>query len=169
MESLSAFAIFTGILYQFLPVWIALAIILIGCGIFRSKLGLVGKLYDNPIGIIGFAIVVFWILTALMADLVVPFDPYEQVLGMKNKAPGFPVTGQEGKYFLLGGDNLARDVFSRMVAGSQTVLSIAPAATLFAFMVGITLGLPAGYYMGRIDTGLSFLANMVLAFPVILL
>ncbi|MEM1039629.1 MAG: ABC transporter permease [Pseudomonadota bacterium] len=169
MESLSTFAIITGILYQFLPVWIALAVILIGCGIFRSQLGLVGKLYDNPIGIIGFAIVVFWILTALLADWVVPFDPYEQVLGMKNKAPGFPVTGQEGQYFLLGGDNLARDVFSRMVAGSQTVLSIAPAATLFAFMVGITLGLPAGYYMGRIDTGLSFLANMVLAFPVILL
>ncbi|MEL6948356.1 MAG: ABC transporter permease [Pseudomonadota bacterium] len=169
MESLSAFAIVTGILYQFLPVWIALAIILIACGYFRSSLGLLGKLYDNPIGIIGFAIVAFWILTALMADLVVAFDPYEQFLGMKNKAPGFPVTGQEGKYFLLGGDNLARDVFSRMVAGSQTVLSIAPAATLFAFMVGITLGLPAGYYMGRIDTGLSFLANMVLAFPVILL
>src|SRR5690606_33658131 len=49
------------------------------------------------------------------------------------------------------------------------VLIIAPAATLFALMVGTTLGLPAGYYGGRIDTVLSFLANLVLAFPVILL
>ena len=49
------------------------------------------------------------------------------------------------------------------------VLTIAPAATLFAYMVGITLGLPAGYFGGWIDTVLSFLANLVLAFPVILL
>ena len=56
-----------------------------------------------------------------------------------------------------------------MVYGSQIVLIIAPAATAFALMVGITLGLPAGYYGGRIDTVLSFLANLVLAFPVILL
>src|SRR4029453_16769558 len=55
------------------------------------------------------------------------------------------------------------------VVGSQIVLIIAPAATAFALMVGITLGLPAGYYGGRVDTFLSFLANLVLAFPVILL
>ncbi len=56
-----------------------------------------------------------------------------------------------------------------MVAGSRVVIEIAPLATLFAFMVGITLGLPAGYFGGKLDTGLSFLANLVLAFPVILL
>ena len=64
---------------------------------------------------------------------------------------------------------LGRDVFSRMVYGSQTVMAIAPLATLFAYMVGITLGLPAGYFGGWLDTTLSFLANLVLAFPVILL
>ena len=53
--------------------------------------------------------------------------------------------------------------------GARFVLSIAPAATLFAFMVGVTLGLPAGYFGKRLDTILSFIANMVLAFPVILL
>ncbi len=56
-----------------------------------------------------------------------------------------------------------------MVMGAREVLIIAPAATLFAFMVGITLGLPAGYFGGKLDTFLSFLANLVLAFPVILL
>ena len=75
----------------------------------------------------------------------------------------------KAQYYLLGGDNLARDVFSRMVMGSRTVLAIAPAATLFAFMVGFTLGLPAGYFGGRFDTALSFVANLILAFPVILL
>jgi len=75
----------------------------------------------------------------------------------------------EGAFYLLGGDNLARDIFSRVIMGSRMVLSIAPAATIFAFMVGITLGLPAGYRSGRLDTILSFLSNLVLAFPVILL
>jgi peptide/nickel transport system permease protein len=56
-----------------------------------------------------------------------------------------------------------------MVYGSLTVMAIAPLATLFAYMVGITLGLPAGYFGGWLDTLLSFLANLVLAFPVILL
>jgi peptide/nickel transport system permease protein len=88
---------------------------------------------------------------------------------MKNALPGFPQKGAEGVHYLLGGDNLARDVFSRMVAGSVLVIQIAPMATVFAFMVGITLGLPAGYYGGKLDTGLSFLANLILAFPVILL
>lgn len=70
---------------------------------------------------------------------------------------------------MLGGDNLARDVFSRVVLGSGVVMVVAPLATVFAFMVGITLGLPAGYHGGRLDTLLSFLANLILAFPVILL
>ncbi len=56
-----------------------------------------------------------------------------------------------------------------MVKGAWVVVQIAPLATIFAFMVGITLGLPAGYFGGRLDTFLSFLANLILAFPVILL
>ncbi len=77
---------------------------------------------------------------------------------MKNKVPGTPLRGaEEGEYawYLLGGDNLARDVFSRVIKGAWVVVQIAPLATLFAFMVGITLGLPAGYYGGRLDTILS--------------
>jgi peptide/nickel transport system permease protein len=87
------------------------------------------------------------------------------VPGSALKAPDEGAYG----YLLLGADHVARDVFSRMVMGSRVVLQIAPAATVFAFMVGITLGLPAGYFGGKLDTGLSFLANLVLAFPVILL
>ena len=90
---------------------------------------------------------------------------------MKNKVPGTALNdpGEGFAYYLLGGDNLARDVFSRVIKGSWEVVKIAPFATLFAFMVGITLGLPAAYYGGKLDTFLSFLANLILAFPVILL
>jgi peptide/nickel transport system permease protein len=60
-------------------------------------------------------------------------------------------------------------VFSRVIAGARIVLIIAPLATLLALSVGIALGLPAGYFGRRVDAALSFLANLVLAFPIILL
>jgi peptide/nickel transport system permease protein len=166
---MSAVAIAGHILLDFYPVWIGLAVIFALSIRFKRRLGLYGRLMDSRIGKIGLGIVLFWLLTAILADLIVTMSPLDQIAGMKNAAPGTPVPGVEGRYYLLGGDNLARDVFSRMVMGSRTVLAIAPAATLFAFMVGFTLGLPAGYFGGRFDTALSFVANLVLAFPVILL
>ena len=169
MELLSWAEIFTKILWQFVPVWVAMAVIMSVSVVYKRRLGLYGRLYDSLVGIIGFSIVLFWVLTALLADMIITMDPLQQVSGMKNKVPGTPVRGMEDAWYLLGGDNLARDIFSRMVMGARHVLSIAPAATAFAFMVGITLGLPAGYFGRRLDTNLSFLANLVLAFPVILL
>lgn len=169
MELLSWAEIFTKILWQFVPVWAAMAVIMSVSVVYKRRLGLYGRLYDSLVGIIGFSIVLFWVLTALLADMIITMDPLQQVSGMKNKVPGTPVRGMEDAWYLLGGDNLARDIFSRMVMGARHVLSIAPAATAFAFMVGITLGLPAGYFGRRLDTNLSFLANLVLAFPVILL
>ncbi len=154
---------------RFWPVWLALAVTFALSIRFRRHLGLYGKLFDSPVGMIGYGIVMFWVFTALFADVIITADPLSQVSGMKNVLPGEPWRGREGLYYLLGGDNLARDVFSRMVMGARSVLSIAPAATAFAFMVGISLGLPAGYFGGRLDTVLSFAANLVLAFPVILL
>ncbi|EEX11054.1 oligopeptide/dipeptide ABC transporter, permease protein [Ruegeria lacuscaerulensis ITI-1157] len=159
---------------QFLPVWVSLIILFAMSVAFKRRLGLYGKLFDSPIGMIGFALVMFWVFTGIFGalDLIVTHDPLVQISGMKNKVPGTPLpNAEEGQYawYLLGGDNLARDVFSRMVKGAWIVVQIAPLATMFAFMVGITLGLPAGYYGGRLDTFLSFLANLILAFPVILL
>ncbi|MGR3603392.1 MAG: ABC transporter permease [Heliomarina sp.] len=174
MEPLGTFDIIWRILVQFTPVWIALIVLFAVSIAFKRKLGLYGKLFDSVIGMIGFGLVMFWVFTGVFGqlDLIVTHDPLAQVSGMKNKVPGTPLMmGDEGDYpwYLLGGDNLARDVFSRMVEGAWVVVQIAPLATMFAFMVGITLGLPAGYYGGRLDTFLSFLANLILAFPVILL
>ena len=157
------------------PVWVALIATFVLSLMFKRRLGLYGKLFDSTVGMIGFAIVMFWVFVALFGagfDWIATHDALSQVSGMKNKVPGTPLSGAgdgDYPYYLLGGDNLARDVFSRAVVGSGIVIVIAPAATLFAFMVGITLGLPAGYFGGRLDTILSFLANLILAFPVILL
>jgi peptide/nickel transport system permease protein len=175
MEPLSWGAIITQIFLQFTPVWISLVLLFVVSIMYKRKLGLYGKLFDSTVGMIGFALVMFWVFTALFSgvfDMISTHDPLAQVSGMKNKLPGTPLRGaEEGDYphYLLGGDKLARDVFTRMVLGSSVVIAIAPLATIFAFMVGITLGLPAGYYGGRLDTILSFAANLILAFPVILL
>ena len=171
----SVAGIIGGMSQQLLPVWIALIVTFVVSIKYKRKLGLYGKLFDSTVGMIGFALVMFWIFAGIMAglfDLITTHDSLSQVSGMKNKLPGTPLSGAEdGEYgwYLLGGDNLARDVFSRLFKGAWVVVQIAPLATLFAFMVGITLGLPAGYYGGRLDTILSFLANLILAFPVILL
>ncbi|TCS61149.1 peptide/nickel transport system permease protein [Primorskyibacter sedentarius] len=174
METLTWAEIIPRILWQFLPVWIALVGVFAVSILFKRRLGLYGKLFDSGIGMIGFALVMFWVFTGIFGamDLIVTHDALAQASGMKNKVPGTPLRGaEEGEYayYLLGGDNLARDVFSRTIKGAWIVVQIAPLATLFAFMVGITLGLPAGYYGGKLDTLLTFVANLVLAFPVILL
>jgi peptide/nickel transport system permease protein len=170
MEPIGWGSIFARVIIQFWPVWAALIITYAVSIYYRRRLGLYGKLFDSTVGMIGFGIVMFWVFTAFFADIVITHDPLGQLSSMKNKPPGTAAPdGSTYPYYLLGGDNLARDVFSRMVMGARRVLAIAPAATLFAFMVGITLGLPAGYFAGKLDTGLSFLANLVLAFPVILL
>ncbi|PLS20276.1 ABC transporter permease [Neptunicoccus cionae] len=172
MEPLTSLQIVGYVFMQFIPVWVGMLVIFALSIMTKNKTGLYGKLFDSPIGMVGFALVLFWVLTAIFADFIMTHAALETASGMKNKLPGTPLRGAaEGdfQWYLFGGDNLARDVFSRMVAGSRIVLIIAPAATLFAFMVGITLGLPAGYFGGRADTILSFLANLVLAFPVILL
>ena len=160
---------------RFLPVWIALVALYAVSIIYKRKLGLYGKLFDSTVGMIGFGLVMFWVFTALFVglfDMIITHDYLSQVSGLKNKTPGVPVPeGTDGAiaHYLLGGDNLARDIFSRVVTGSVFVIAIAPLATIFAFMVGITLGLPAGFYGGKLDTFLSFVANLILAFPVILL
>jgi peptide/nickel transport system permease protein len=168
LEYIGGFQVFLGAVARFWPVWLALAIVLGASFALKKRLGLYGHLFDSSVGIAGVAICFFWLFTAIFAPAIAPFDPLTQVPVMKDALPG-AIDATSGQPYLFGGDKLARDVFSRMVFGSQIVLIIAPAATAFALMVGITLGLPAGYYGGRVDTILSFLANLVLAFPVILL
>ena len=167
--------IFGGMAQRLLPVWIALIVTFALSIAFKRRLGLYGKLFDSTVGMIGFGLVMFWVYTGLFGgvfDMIVTHDSLSQTSGMKNKLPGTPLArAEDGDYpwFLLGGDNLARDVFSRLIKGAWVVIQIAPMATVFAFMVGITLGLPAGYYGGKLDVLLSFLANLILAFPVILI
>jgi peptide/nickel transport system permease protein len=168
MQNIGLSGIILGVVWQFWPVWLALALMMSLSLAFRRRLGLYGHLVYSGVGFAGVFICGFWVFTALFAPLVAPFGPLEQIAVMKHALPG-AIEPKSGIPFYLGGDKLARDVFSRMIYGSRIVLAIAPAATAISLMVGSLLGLPAGYFGGKIDSVLSFIANLVLAFPVILL
>lgn len=169
-EFISTFDIIITSILRFWPSWVAILIVIIGGWTIKGRLGLVGRLYDSPVGMVGAIIVLFWVFTAMFADLIAVMDATKVSFtpGIKKGLPGIVDSGS-GIEMIWGADNISRDIFSRVVWGSQVVLIIAPAATAVAYMVGILLGLPAGYFRGRWDTILSFLSNLILAFPVILL
>lgn len=167
-HNLSITQIGVEVLLRLGPVWASLSLLL-AVGIwFRERLGLYGHLHGSIVGIAGISLVGFWVFVAIFADVIAPFGPHQQIAVMQNALPG-AIDPNSGLVYLSGGDQLARDVFSRVIYGSRIVLLIAPLATLLAVTIGIALGLPAGYYGRRVDSVLSFIANLVLAFPVILL
>jgi len=168
VQFLDPFQITLRALYQLLPVWLSLAIVLGASFAFRRKLGLYGQILETGPGLAGLLLVGFWLFAAIFAKWIMLFDPLGQIAEMKDALPG-AIEPASGLPYLFGGDRLARDVFGRVVAGSRVVLVIAPLATLLALSLGITLGLPAGYFGRRVDALLSFLANLVLSFPIILL
>ncbi len=121
---------------------------------------------ESGVGIIGALIVLTWILVAIFAPLLAPFDPLTSI---KPMAPLGYVDADTGSTMWLGGDKLGRDVLSRIIYGTRRVLTFATVATVVAYMVGIVFGLAGGYLRGWTDKILSFIANLILAFPVMVL
>ena len=114
---------------------------------------------------IGGGLVALWVLVALLAPVLAPFNPLKSMTPLA--LPGAPAPG--GGVFWLGSDLLGRDILSRVIYGARPVVTLALAATCTAYVVGVTAGLTAGYYGGWIDSVLSFAANVILSFPVLLL
>lgn len=122
-------------------------------------------LRESWVGLLGAGIVVFWLLLALFAPWIAPFDPFATLKPFAT--PGTPYEG--GGTFWLGTDQIGRDILSRIIWGARTVLLYAPLATLAAYILGIIMGLAAGYYRGWVDDVLSAIANVILSFPVLVL
>lgn len=124
-------------------------------------------LRHNPYAATGASLVLFWVLVALFAPLLVPFDPNATMTPFQKPLALVPEPGS-GRYW-FGTDQLGRDVLSRVIWGSRTILIYAPLATALAYIAGIAMGLYAGYRRGWIDNVLSFLSNVILSFPVMIL
>jgi len=132
----------------------------------RQVLGYLLRLGESRIGVVGAVILVFWIAVAIGAPWLAPFPPNQPLQPMM--LPGSHAANGLGVYW-LGTDHLGRDVLSRIIWGARTVLLYAPLATLSAFIVGISMGLIAGFRLGWLDELLSRVSDLVLAFPALVL
>jgi peptide/nickel transport system permease protein len=124
-----------------------------------------GLLRESWVGMVGAFLVLFWVMVAILAPLLAQFDPNSSLQPFAK--PG--ITAAEGGTFWLGTDHIGRDILSRIIWGSRTVLIYAPLATLSAYTLGILMGLAAGYRGGWVDDVLSRLADIILSFPVLVL
>jgi peptide/nickel transport system permease protein len=127
-------------------------------------------LRESWVGMIGACIILFWVIVALFAPILAPFDPLATLQPFAQPGAAFAGNDQVGAgVFWLGTDNLGRDILSRLIWGARTVLIYAPLATLTAYAVGIIMGLAAGYQRGWVDEALSALSAIILSFPVMVL
>ena len=116
------------------------------------------------IAILGLTLVFFWLLVAVTAPYLPLIDPNKPL------AP-FTLPGVErrGHLFLLGADLKGRDMLARVLWGCQRVLVWGVTATFLAYAIGAMLGLIAGYLGGWWDEAISFISNVALSFPVMVL
>ncbi|MBD8891724.1 ABC transporter permease [Roseibium litorale] len=113
----------------------------------------------------GLAVVLLLALVALFAPLLAPHDPYAQNLLARMKPPVF--LGGTWEY-PLGTDHLGRDYLSRLIYGARVSLMIGAIAALISGFIGTALGVSAGYFGGKVDAAVTFLINVRLALPVVL-
>lgn len=122
-------------------------------------------LRESPVGMVGAALILFWILMAILAPVLPLFDPLEPLSPFQPIGAAAP----DGGTFWLGTDHKGRDILSRVIWGSQRVLIWATLATVVAYIVGMAMGCMAGYLGGWWDEVISFVANVLLSFPVMIL
>jgi peptide/nickel transport system permease protein len=112
--------------------------------------------------LIGGSIVLLVILCALLAPIISTHDPYEMQMTERLLEPG--VDGH-----LLGTDQYGRDLFTRIIYGARASLEVGFVSVGLSLIIGVTLGLIAGYYGGWLDTIIMRIVDIVLSFPVLLL
>ncbi|BDW84917.1 MULTISPECIES: ABC transporter permease [Roseicyclus] len=124
----------------------------------------------SPVAMISAAVTILLVGAAVLAPLIAPHDPFNPAtLNLMNgfTAPGTP-NMFTGESFVMGTDDQGRDVFSTILYGLRISLFVGFAAVGFAMVLGITLGLIAGYVGGLVDTIIMRIADVQLTFPAIL-
>lgn len=116
-----------------------------------------GRFKKNRMAVISLVILATLILLALLAPVIAPYDPAEQNLLNRLKAPS------SDHWF--GTDDLGRDVFTRVLYGARVSLSVGIFSVVFNVIIGVTVGAIAGYYGGKVDSILMRFVDIMLAFP----
>ncbi|MEL6266489.1 MAG: ABC transporter permease [Pseudomonadota bacterium] len=125
----------------------------------------------SPVAIVSALVTLILFAGALFAPLIAPYDPFDPatINLMNGRTPPFSANAFTGDYFVLGTDNQGRDMFSAILYGLRISLFVGFSAVLFAMVLGVTLGLIAGYAGGWADTIIMRVADVQLTFPSILL
>ena len=116
-----------------------------------------GVIFRRKLSLIGFIIIVAFILTAIFAHWLAPYDPYEMGLAHQLQRPSME--------HLLGTDSLGRDTLSRMIYGAQTSLMVGLGAVGFGVLVGQSLGLIAAYFGGVAFAVIMRFVDALMAVP----
>ena len=116
---------------------------------------------DQPLFALGAALLAIVALLAILAPAIAPYAPNAIDFSDKLKQPGWD--------HLMGTDSLGRDIFSRVLLGTQTSLMIGVSVLVVSMVIGVPIGLAAGYFGGRVDSILMRVADVFLAFPPLLL
>lgn len=121
---------------------------------------------QSPLVLVGGLIMLVVVLASVFAPLLTTKDPIKPSFS-KRLQPPWGLGGSSE--FLLGTDNLGRDIFSRLLYGGRISLALATSAVLLAAAAGVVIGLLSGYLGGRFDDFVMRLADVQLSFPVIML
>jgi peptide/nickel transport system permease protein len=111
--------------------------------------------------------VILALLAGSVGTLVLPQDPFHSQLAARLKPPAWLPTADPN--FLLGTDQLGRDLLARVALGARVSLAVGVIATSLASILGVVLGLAAGYYRGQVDAVLGAITDVQLAFPLLAL
>ena len=114
-----------------------------------------------PVGTVGAIVIILMSLSAILADVISPYDPYQIHLADKFMGPS-------AKY-LMGTDSLGRDVLSRLIHGGRISLFIGITAVVISRIGGVLLGMSAGYFGGKTQMIIMRLVDAKMAFPALLL
>lgn len=128
------------------------------------------KFRSSPVAIVSATVTLILVLSAVFAPLIAPYNPFDP--GSLNLMNGFTPPSTPNQFtqdqFLLGTDDQGRDVFSTILYGMRISLFVGFSAVAFAMVLGITLGLIAGYVGGWTETIIMRIADIQLTFPSIL-
>ncbi|TPK32452.1 ABC transporter permease [Mesorhizobium sp. B2-5-4] len=126
----------------------------------QQEPNLLSQLLGRPTAAAGLAVLVIIAVMAILAPVIAPYSPTKLSIAARLHAPDLQ--------HLFGTDDLGRDVFTRMLYAARTSLSVGFAVVVFSGVVGIVLGLTAGFFR-KLDTPVSRLIDAMMAFPDILL
>ena len=131
--------------------------------LYRSSLFLdaVRRLFRDKLALVGLAIMGAFVLTAILAPVLAPYDPIEQSLVDRREPPS--------SQNLLGLDDLGRDILSRVIFGARKSLQVGVMSVTMAIVVGTWIGATSGYLGGWVDNLVMRMMDIMLAFPALLL